>query len=88
MKTLIFSISFFQVAILFSQPPEENKVINSSFNSNSSSPIIVTDSIQLENLNEVEIISTKKPSKNREAVSNSKQEIKSISTTSDKFIEK
>ena len=88
MKTLIFSISFFQVAILFSQPPEENKVINSSFNFNSSSPIIVTDSIQLENLNEVEVISTKKPSKNREAVSNSKQDIKSISTTSDKFIQK
>ncbi len=46
------------------------------------------DSIQLENLNEVEIISTKKSSKNKEDVSNSKQEIKSISTTSDKFIQK
>ena len=88
MKTIIFYISFFQVSILFSQPPEENKVINSSFNSNSANPIIVMDSIQLENLNEVEIISTKKPSKNREAVSNSKLEIKSINTTTDKFIEK
>ena len=88
MKTLIFCFAFFQVAILFSQPPEENKVINSSFNSNSANPIIVMDSIQLENLNEVEIISTKKPSKNREAVSNSKLEIKSINTTTDKFIEK
>ena len=46
------------------------------------------DSIQLENLNEVEILSTKKTNKNREAVPNSKQEIKSISTTSDKFIQK
>ena len=88
MKTLIFCIAFFQVAILFSQAPEENKVINSSFNSNSANPIIVMDSIQLENLNEVEIISTKKPSKNKEDVSNRKQEIKSISTTSDKFIQK
>ncbi len=88
MKTLIFSISFFQVAILFSQPPEENKVTNSSFNFNSTIPAIVMDSIQLENLNEVEILSSKKPSKNREDVSNSKQEIKSISTTSDKFVQK
>ena len=88
MKTIIFCIAFFQVVILFSQAPEENKVINSSFNSNSANPIIVMDSIQLENLNEVEIISTKKSSKNKEDVSNSKQEIKSISTTSDKFIQK
>ena len=88
MKTLIFCFAFFQVAILFSQAPEENKVINSSFNSNSANSIIVMDSIQLENLNEVEIISTKKSSKNKEDVSNSKQEFKSISTTSDKFIQK
>ena len=88
MKTIIFCFAFFQVAILFSQAPEENKVINSSFNSNSANPIIVMDSIQLENLNEVEIISTKKSSKNKEDVSNSKQEFKSISTTSDKFIQK
>ena len=88
MKTIIFYISFFQVAILFSQPPEENKVINSSFNSNTANPIIVMDSIQIENLNEVEIISTKKSSKNKEDISNSKQEFKSISTTSDKFIQK
>ena len=88
MKTIIFYISFFQVAILFSQPPEENKVINTLFNSNTANPIIVMDSIQIENLNEVEIISTKKSSKNKEDISNSKQEFKSISTTSDKFIQK
>ena len=88
MKTIFFYIAFFQVAILFSQPPEENKVINTLFNSNTANPIIVMDSIQIENLNEVEIISTKKSSKNKEDISNSKQEFKSISTTSDKFIQK